>query len=204
MWAMKGVGVLDGMVIPPETSVPRETRQWPEIGAESPARAVVAPRDGLSEPVAGLAAGVRIATARGWRRVEALEPGDRLMTRDNGLATLVALQRRRVAAQAVLTLRPGDVRGLDADVLLGAGTEVLWTGRRVDEILGTREGLLAVRDLGAAPTGEPGFITLFLPVLARQEMFFAEGMAVASALPEDGRPARHSLSRSEALRVLRH
>jgi hypothetical protein len=153
--------------------------------------------------VAGLAAGVRIATARGWRRVESLVPGDRLMTRDNGMATLAALQRRRVAAEAVVTLRPGDVRGLGADVMLGAGTLVLWTGSRVDEILGTREGLLAARDLGAAPTGEPGFVTLFLPVLARQEMIFAEGMTVASALTEDGLPARPSLSRSEALRVLR-
>jgi hypothetical protein len=47
-------------------------------------------------------------------------------------------------------------------------------------------------------------VTLFLPVLARQEVIFAEGMAVGSALPAGGRPARSTLSRTEAQRVLRH
>jgi hypothetical protein len=198
---MKGVGVLDGVFVRPGATVQGESGHAPGIGFAAVPWSVPEPDRG--EMVAGLAPGVRIATARGWRPVETLAPGDRIMTRDNGLVTVVLLDRRRATAGAVVTLRPGDVRGLDGEVMLGAGTGVLWTGSRIDEVSGSREGLLAARDLDAVPTGGQGFVTLFLPVLARQEVIFAEGMAVASALPAGGLPARPALSRCEALRVLR-
>jgi hypothetical protein len=201
---MKGVGALDGEFVRPQVNVPQDRGHWPGIRVEPGPWEMPSTLPDTDEPVAGFATGVRIATAKGWRRVESLQPGERIMTRDNGLVCLCALERRRALAGAVLMLRPGDVRGLEGEVTLGAGTGVLWTGGRVDEVLGTREGLLAARDLDAAPMGGEGFVTLFLPVLARQEVIFAEGMAVGSALPAGGRPARTMLSRNEAQRVLRH
>jgi hypothetical protein len=198
-----GILVLDGPAVRPDRATRRDQGQVPVVVLEAAEAIALAPLAKAAEPVAGLAPGVRVATARGWRRIEALEPGDRVMTRDNGLVTVVAVAKRRAAAAAVVTLQPGDVRGLDATVALGSGTAVLWTGGRVDEALGTREGLLAARDLGTGTVAEQGFVTLFLPVLARQEVIFAEGMAVATALPEGGLPARPCLTRAEAQRVLR-
>jgi hypothetical protein len=155
------------------------------------------------EAVAGLGPGTRIASTRGLRRIEALEPGDRLITRDNGFVAVTAVLRRRVAAAAVTVLHAGAVRGLTEDITLGRGQGLLWTGRRVSEALGTREGFLCAGDLSPEADTAEGFVTLFLPVLARQEVIVAEGVALASALPPDGQPARQVLTRDVARRVLR-
>ena len=195
--------VWDGVAIRPERVTWRDHGPEPVAGQEAQGAVAPLPQFAPAAPVAGLAPGVRVATARGWKRIEMLEPGERVMTRDNGLVAVVAVAKRRAAAAAVVTLRTGDVPGLDGTVALGAGTAVLWSGRRVDEALGTREGLLAAREIGGTALGEQGFVTLFLPVLGRQEVIFAEGMAVATALPDGGTPARPVLCRAAAQRVLR-
>jgi hypothetical protein len=151
----------------------------------------------------GICPGARIATARGYRRIEALESGERVMTRDNGLVPVMAVRRVRVAAGAVVTLAAGLLRGLEAEVALGSGQGILWTGHRVEEALGSREGLLRVCDLVSHAAEVTGFVTLFQPVLARQEIIFCEGVGLASSLPEGGVPARRALSEDEARRVLR-
>lgn len=50
---------------------------------------------GLAE---GIVAGTRIATAMGWREVEAMAVGDRVMTFDHGLRPVVALHRAQLFA----------------------------------------------------------------------------------------------------------
>jgi hypothetical protein len=155
------------------------------------------------EPVAGICPGARIATARGYRRIEVLEPGERVMTRDNGLVPVMTVRRVRVPAGAVVTLTAGSLRGLEAELALGSGQGILWTGHRVEEALGSREGFLRVCDLDSRAAEASGFVTLFQPVLARQEVIFCEGVGLASALPEGGVPARRALSEDEARRVLR-
>ncbi len=152
---------------------------------------------------AGICPGARIATARGYRRIEVLEPGERVMTRDNGLVPVIAVSRLRVTAGAVVTLAAGSVRGLEAELALGSGQGILWTGHRVEEALGSREGFLRVCDLDSRAADATGFVTLFQPVLARQEVIFCEGIGLASALPEGCIPARPALSEDEARRVLR-
>jgi hypothetical protein len=155
------------------------------------------------EAVAGICPGARIATARGYRRIEVLEPGERVMTRDNGLVPVMAVRRVRVAAGAVMTLAAGALRGLESEVVLGSGQGILWTGHRVEEALGSREGFLRVCDLVSQGAEATGFVTLFQPDMGRQEVIFCEGIGLASALPEGGVPARRALSEDEARRVLR-
>ena len=178
---------------------------WPVSGEKvSPAfLPAPAPVDRVEGDVAGICPGARIATARGYRRIEVLEPGERVMTRDNGLVPVVAVRRVRVSAGSVVALAAGSIRGLDADMTLGLGQGLLWTGLRVEEALGSREGFLRVGDIIAQRDVATGFVTLFQPVLARQEVIFCEGVGLASALPEGGVPARRALTEDEARRVLR-
>jgi hypothetical protein len=182
-----------------------ERALWPTALSEGRERVGVAalPPVALGEAVAGLGPGTRIATSRGLRRIESLEPGERVITRDNGFAEVAGIWRQRVSAASVVTIKGGVLRGLCGEILLGRGQGLLWSGKRVSEALGTREGFLAAGDLMSEPDVAVGFVTLFLPVMARQEVIFAEGVALASALPPDGLPARQILSQDQARRVLR-
>lgn len=178
---------------------------WPAT-VPSPRRSAesgAVPQGATGAALAGICPGARIATARGYRRIEALEPGERVMTRDNGLVPVVAVRRVRVAAGAIVTLSAGSLRGLEAELALGAGQGILWTGHRVEEALGSREGFLRVGDMVGHGIDATGFVTLFQPVLARQEVIFCEGIGLASALPEGAIPARRALTEDEARRVLR-
>lgn len=58
------------------------------------------PQTGMSETgadatfrLSGFTSGTRVATAQGWRPIEAIAVGDRVMTFDNGLQTVVAATR---------------------------------------------------------------------------------------------------------------
>ena len=53
-------------------------------------------RDGLAGGDAGLVVGTRIATATGWRPVEAIAAGDRVLTFDAGLQTVTRVERLRL------------------------------------------------------------------------------------------------------------
>ncbi len=178
---------------------------WPSSGEmrSRPDLPLPAPVGRVERDVAGICPGARIATARGYRRIEALDPGDRVMTRDNGLVAVLEVRRVRAPMGAVVTLAAGSMRGLEVEMTVGTGQGLLWTGARVAEALGTREGFIRVGDMVGQRDGGAGFVTLFQPVLARQEVIFCEGVSLASALPEGGKPARPALTEDEARRVLR-
>jgi hypothetical protein len=197
---MRAVTVDQG-VVRPDDQVLLWRGQAPLVRPGHPGEAAIGPA--FDAGVAGFGPGVRIATARGYRRVEALQPGERVLTRDNGFAEVLDVRRQRAAAACVVDLLPGVIRGLAGAVTVGAGQGILWVGERVADALGTREGLLRACDLGAMAEAAEGFVTLFLPVLARHEVIFAEGMATESGLPAGAQRARPVMTQDQARRVLR-
>lgn len=55
---------------------------------------------GLADAGRGIVAGTRVATALGWRPVEALAPGDLVLTFDHGMQPLRQVRRRVVAPRS--------------------------------------------------------------------------------------------------------
>lgn len=55
--------------------------------------------EGLAEVSGGLVAGTKVATPLGWRPVEGLVPGDRVLTFDRGMQDLRAVHRRTILTE---------------------------------------------------------------------------------------------------------
>lgn len=91
----------------------------------------------------GLIAGAVVLTADGEIPVEYLTPGDRIVTRDTGLATLRAIQTRqgRGDAVAIMAGSLGHTRP-QRDVLLAADQPILIRDWRAAALMGTRHALI--------------------------------------------------------------
>ncbi len=136
--------------------------------------------------------GTLIATERGWRPVERLRRGDRLVTRDNGLRRIAWAGRRDVGFEdlkATPELAPVLVRkdafgdGMPSrDMLVSPNHRFLATAENGEETL------VAVRHLTHRP-GVGGVRTLgvsYLHVLlAAHEVILANGLWTESFHPED-------------------
>ncbi|MEM6760968.1 MAG: Hint domain-containing protein [Pseudomonadota bacterium] len=100
----------------------------------------------------GLMAGTRVGTSMGWRRVEALQAGDLVLTFDNGLQPLVELRRE------IFWVTPET--GLET-VLIPAGA----MGNAVDVELLPDQGVLIESDAACDAHGDP-FAVVRAKVLA--------------------------------------
>lgn len=145
-----------------------------------------APRPATAIPLAGgFALGTRILTPRGERPVEALRPGDPVITRDHGQQRLRWSGRRSApgtGARAPMCLLPlvGDqaegllippdhrllVTGYEAELLFG-----------VDEVLVNAGDLENGRDIRRAPCPQIGYVHLLFD---RHEVIYAGGIACES------------------------
>lgn len=82
----------------------------------------------------GIGLGTGVLTAEGELPVEFLEPGDRIVTFDHGLARLERIEVRMVPAEAALRIRPSvlDPNGDGRDFILSARQQLLlrdWRAR---------------------------------------------------------------------------
>jgi len=133
---------------------------------------------------AGLMAGSRIMTLRGEFRVDALQPGDRVITRDSGTAMLRAIRRRRIRAPVVnIAARSLGHDRPDRDTILPAGQPVLIRDWRAQALFGAPQALVPAARLvdgefvtlqAAAP------LTLFDLEFDTPHVLYVDGLQVAS------------------------
>ena len=135
----------------------------------------------------GFFAGTTILTLDGELPVEFLSPGDRVITRDSGIATLRAVRTRRTVGNAVC-IRAGTLGHLrpDQDALLPAGQHVLLRDWRAKALYGTDEALAPAERLvdGEYVTLiEDTALALYELVFDAPHILYADGLEIASTEP---------------------
>lgn len=137
--------------------------------------------------VQGLPAGTKVLTLDGELPVEFLAPGDRVITRDSGMATVRAVRVRAIRAEAVAVAAGslGHDRP-DADTILPATQQVLVRDWRARAIFGADRALVAVARLAdgqyvrALGPREMRVVTLEFD---REHVIYAGGLEVAAPAP---------------------
>ena len=117
-----------------------KTRNAPRRMAETSAAC-----DGAILTTRGLLAGSQIASAMGWRAVEALAPGDLVLTFDNGLQPLIELRRDTFWVADMM------LPAAHASVLVPAGA----LGNSKDLELLPDQGVLIESDAACDAHGDP-------------------------------------------------
>ena len=134
----------------------------------------------------GLCAGTRVMTLRGAIAVEALRPGDTLVTRDSGTATLegVSTGTMRLAAMKIRAGSLGHTgTATDPDVTLPPDALVHVRDWRAPAFAGCRSANLPAARLhdGAFVTRAPeADVTLYALHLASPHILYADGVEVLS------------------------
>ena len=145
-------------------------------------------------PQDGLPGGTIILTMDGEMPVEFLEPGDRIITRDSGVARLVALDRLRLQTRRILITAGslGDTRP-ESDLVLPAAQPVLLRDWRAQALCGRAQALAPA---GALVDGEfvldlgPGRMDLHRLRFDAPHVIYAGGLELAAAAPRPAlRPA---------------
>lgn len=101
----------------------------------------------------GLVAGTRIATAMGWRAVEAIAVGDLVLTFDNGLQPVVAVTRTPIAtplrpsSQTMPVVVPAGALGNATPMTLTAEQRVVVESDAAEDLFGDPFAVLKARDL---------------------------------------------------------
>ncbi|MGH1330704.1 MAG: Hint domain-containing protein [Paracoccaceae bacterium] len=145
------------------------------------------------ETIICFARGTRILTPRGPVAIEALRPGDMVLTRDNGLQPIRWINSRRVAATgnfAPVHIAAGTM-GNDSDLIVSPQHRMLLKGHRPELLFGQREVLAAAKHLvngTTINTIEGGLVEYFHMMFDQHELIFAEG-----AITESFHPGDHSL-----------
>lgn len=148
-------------------------------------------------PIVCFAADTLIATPEGPRRVQALRPGDRVLTADHGVQTIRWVGQRRLSA-ADLAARPEFRPVQIAPGALGGGVperrlvvspqhRVLVRSRIVARMTGTEEALIPAMALlglpGIARADAGQGVTYVHFLCDRHEVVFAEGAPSETLLP---------------------
>ncbi|WP_397543002.1 Hint domain-containing protein [Roseovarius salis] len=148
-------------------------------GSESPLQ-----KDAFGD--AGIGGPSRIMTLDGLRRVDTLRPGDRVVTRDTGVAVLRAARRRRTRGQAVRitagTLGHGRP---DRDTLLPSGQPVLVRDWRAKALFGAPQALVSARRLvdgTFATLIDDATITVHDLEFDGPHVLYVDGLELASSL----------------------
>ncbi|WP_169583086.1 Hint domain-containing protein [Rhodobacter capsulatus] len=166
----------------------------------------------------GFAAGTRVRTPTGLRRVETLKPGDMVETQDAGAQPVVSVERMRLPAlrtQAPIRFAAG-AHGADRAVLVAPQQRVLVRDPVLEMLFGEAEVLVAARTLvdGEMVSRHPGGMVDYVRlVFDCAHMVFAEGLAVecfrpgprpipGEAQPEAGAPRMLRLQESQMMRKL--
>ncbi|MEX0365470.1 MAG: Hint domain-containing protein [Ruegeria sp.] len=145
--------------------------------------------DGGVMTTRGLLSGTRIATGMGWRAVEALAPGDLVLTFDAGLQTLVDVRRdifwatdTSVPAAYHSVFVPAGALGNSADLELLPDQGVLVESDAACDAYGDPFAVLAAKTLEGyrgirriAPRTQIEIITL---IFAQDQIVYAQGGAL--------------------------
>ena len=132
-----------------------------------------------------LVAGTTVLTLDGALPVEFLSPGDRIITRDSGMAVLSDIRRRTVTVDCV-SIRAGSLGNTrpDRDAILPAAQEVLIRDWRAQALFGRAQALVPAARLvdgefiRAAGQRE---VTLIELVFDAPHIVYADGLELASA-----------------------
>ena len=143
----------------------------------------------------GIASGTIVLSLEGEMPVEFLSPGDRLITRDIGMARLTGITRTRSVVRAISVAAGslGDTRP-DQDLILPANQRVLIRDWRAQAFFGAQQALVAIGDLVDGEfICDLGLTPMALHQLhfAGDHVLYAGGLEMASgpARPQAMRPA---------------
>lgn len=176
----------------------------PPAGAEAwvvrrgPARGVVAVDAPQPQALMCFTPGTRVATDGGTRDVALLEPGDRVLTRDDGAQRVQWVGRCHVSGarlHSFPSLRPIRLRAgalgqgrPDSDLLLSRRHRVLVRGRAAEALFGTSEVLVAAEDLvgdrGITVDHRATSVTYVHVMFERHQIIWANGLEAESFRPE--------------------
>lgn len=146
-------------------------------------------------------AGTRIRTPYGPVPVEMLQPGDLVMTRDDGPQPVRWAGSRRVAAEG--SLAPVRIQagrfGRHGDLLVSPQHRILLRDAQAELLFGEEEVLVAAKDLvdGSTVTQQPGGEVTYVHLMFdRHQVVWSEGLQSESFLPG---PQTASLMEEEVL-----
>ena len=142
----------------------------------------------LVDSVPCFVAGTRIATPDGAVMVEALRPGDMVLTRDEGAQPLRWIGERRVEATGDFApiFIAANTFGEHGDLFLSPLHRVLIRDSLAELLFGEREVLVAARDLvnGRSVRRIEGGLVDYVHILFdRHQVVFSEGLQTESFLP---------------------
>ncbi len=138
--------------------------------------------------VTGLCAGTILLTLDGEMPVEFLAPGDRIITRDQGMAVLRELRVRdldlapvRIKAGSLGSTRP------DKDMTVAPETQVLIRDWRAEALFGTPEALVSAKRLvdgeyvAQLPMQQ---VKIYDLIFDKPHILYADGIEVRSFAPQ--------------------
>ncbi|WP_299622536.1 Hint domain-containing protein [uncultured Tateyamaria sp.] len=145
--------------------------------------------DGSVMKTRGLLSGTRIATAMGWRAVEALAPGDMVLTFDNGLRPLIEVRREvfwvadmMIPAAYASVYVPAGALGNSADLELLPDQGVLIESDAACDAQGDPFAVIPAKALdgfrGIRRTPPRTQIEVIVLVFADEQVIYAEGGAL--------------------------
>ncbi|WP_421702503.1 Hint domain-containing protein [Aliiroseovarius sp.] len=142
----------------------------------------------LVDSIPCFVAGTLIATPHGDKRVESLEPGDMVLTHDNGPQPLRWIGRRTVPAEGSFApIRiAADTFGRHGELLLSPQHRVLIRDALAELLFGETEVLVAAKDLvndRSVRRIEGGEVEYVHLLFDQHEVIFSEGLATESFLP---------------------
>lgn len=155
--------------------------------------------------------GTRILTEAGERPIETLRPGDRIVTRDDGLQPLRWIGRKNVQGYgnlAPILIEPRAAEGATRPLLVSPQHRMLIAGYRAQLLFGQDEVLIAAKHLvdGTAVRPQPlERVTYIHLMFDRHQVIFANGAATESFhLGDIGLDAVGEESREEIFRIFPH
>lgn len=147
-------------------------------------------REGVVERLArevvstGLVAGSIVMTLDGEMPVDALAPGDRIITRETGMAVIRDIRRKDITCDmvAIMAGSLGHTRP-DRDVALPADQRVLIRDWRAEALTGQKQALIPARKLVDGEfvrLQKDVSVTLYEIELDRAQVVYADGLEVVS------------------------
>ena len=137
-----------------------------------------------------------LLTMQGERRVDALAIGDRVITRDSGVATIRSVSVQRASAHSI-RLRAGSLGHTrpDRDVLLPSGQPVLVRDWRAPAMFGARQAMVPVhrlRDDEFVTDAGTRDMTLHTLYFDAPHILYVDGLELASDAEAAARAAQQA------------
>ncbi|WP_163849658.1 Hint domain-containing protein [Pseudooceanicola aestuarii] len=138
-------------------------------------------------PASGLTVGTHVLTLDGELPVQFLSAGDRVVTRDSGMALVRGLRRRKITCDTVqITAGSLGHKRPEGDTLLPAGQKVLVRDWRAQALFGKKSALVPVSRL---VDGEfvklmgQQVLDVYEIIFDRDHVLYASGLELAAETP---------------------